>query len=67
MMGEAPSSLPPASAGGTTVYDRMKRNEVEVLRCAGFSIRPVAKKPVVGINTALRILAEKDPVHPTSG
>ena len=66
-MGDAPSSLPPASAGGTTVYDRMKRNEVEVLRRAGFSIRQVAKKAGVGVNTVLRILAEKDPVHPTSG
>ena len=52
-----PSSARPSEV---PVYDEMKRHEVQVVRKAGFSLRQVAKKAEVGLNTVLRIL-EKVP------
>lgn len=44
--------------GGSPLYDRMKRHEVEVLRRAGFSLRAVARKAGIARNTVKRILEE---------
>ena len=38
------------------MYDRIKRHEIQVLHRAGFSIREVAERAQVGVNTVLRIL-----------
>ena len=50
----------PARPSEVPVYDEMKRHEVQVLRKAGFSLRQLAKKAKVGLNTVLRLL-EKVP------
>ena len=50
------SGVPSDHLGGVQVYDRMKRHEIQVLHRAGFSIREVAERAQVGVNTVLRIL-----------
>jgi transposase len=38
------------------MYDRLKRHEIEVLRSAGFSLREVARKADVSLDTVQRVL-----------
>ena len=55
-----PSAAP---GGGSPLYDRMKRHEIEVLRRAGFSLRAVARKAGIARNTVKRILEETQPIE----
>ena len=43
------------------MYDPMKRHQIEVLRSAGFSLREVARRAEVSLDTVQRAL------HSTSG
>ena len=44
--------------GGNFVYDELKRHQIHVLRQAGFSLRLVARKADVSLDTVLRVLRE---------
>jgi transposase len=67
-MTEKPTQpVPPNGVGGVVFYERLKRNEIKVLRRAGFSIRQVAEKADVGVNAVLRILAESGSPDPNTG
>jgi len=57
-----PATCPPSTGGGV-VYDEMKRHEIEVLRqVGGFSLREVARRADVSLDTVMRILDGKDSV-----
>ena len=60
MTGMSVSGLPSDQPGGIQVHDRMKRHEIQVLRRAGFSIREVAERAQVGVNTVLRNLDREE-------
>ena len=58
------SASPPLSPrGGSKVYDQMKRHEVHVLRQAGLSMREVARKAHLSLDTVERILREPRPLE----
>jgi transposase len=48
--------LPPGNPEGAIVYDQLKRHQIEVLRSAGFSLREVARKSEVSLDTVQRVL-----------
>jgi transposase len=50
------SSLSPR--GGSPLYDSLKRHEILVLRQAGFSLREVARRSKVSLDTVERVLRE---------
>jgi len=60
-MADPSSRLP---SGGSEMYDQMKRHEVLVLRQAEFSLREVARRAKVSLDTVERILHEVDGTFP---
>ena len=56
-----PTEASSARPSGVPMYDEMKCHEVQVLRKAGFSLRQIAEKAEVGLNTVLRILGKVPP------
>ncbi len=59
MTAHIPSTTSARAQGGDTVYDQLKRHEVHVLRQAGFSLRAVARKADLSLDTVLRVLREE--------
>jgi transposase len=58
--GAFPPAVSPGPRRGAVVYDPMKRHEVRVLREAGFSLRAVALRAELSLDTVQRILREEE-------